>query len=67
MDGDGWQELVTLEGVYADPPSAPAHWLKVWEWNGFGFTVVSSVSGAFRQLLIISSNGSSKQIILSTD
>jgi len=66
LDGNGWQELVTLDGNYAAPPYAPARHLKVWEWNGFGFTVVSSVSGAFRQLQIISSNGSSKQIILST-
>lgn len=66
LDGDGWQELVTLDGNYAAPPYAPARHLKVWEWNGFGFTVVSSVSGTFRQLQIISSNGSSKQIILST-
>ena len=41
------QYLVTLEGEYDDPPSAPSRRLKVWEWNGFGFTVVSELEGAF--------------------
>jgi hypothetical protein len=41
LTGNGQQVLVTLEGAYDDPPSAPARRLKVWEWNGFGFTVVN--------------------------
>jgi len=66
LDADSKEELAALEAAYDDPPSGAASRLKVWEWNGFGFSAVSSVSGAFRQLQIISSNGSSKQIILST-
>jgi len=66
LDADGKEELAALEAAYDDPPSGAASRLKVWEWNGFGFSAVSSVSGAFRQLQIISANGSSKQIILST-
>jgi hypothetical protein len=58
LAGNGKQLLITLESKYDDPPSAPAEKLKVWEWNGFGFTVVSQVSGAFNQLAIArDSNG----------
>jgi hypothetical protein len=58
LAGNGKQLLITLESKYDDPPSAPGEKLKVWEWNGFGFTVVSQVSGAFNQLAIArESNG----------
>jgi hypothetical protein len=56
LTGNGKQLLVTLESQYDDPPSAPAEKLKAWEWNGFGFTVVSQVSGAFNQLAIAREN-----------
>ena len=62
--GDGRQYLVTLEGEYEDPWSAPARRLKVWEWNGFGFSVVNELDGSFdligtarienRQVLLLS-------------
>ena len=52
LTGNGKQFLVTLESEYDDPPSAPARRLKVWEWNGFGFTVVSQMQGSFSQLAI---------------
>jgi hypothetical protein len=51
-DGSGGQFLVTLESEYNDPPSRPARRIKVWEWNGFGFTVVFNVEGPFRQMSI---------------
>ena len=53
LNGDHNQELVTLEGIYTDPRSAAAHALKVWEWNGFGFTVVSGVKGTFYKMALI--------------
>ncbi|MGA2502799.1 MAG: hypothetical protein ABSG01_01760 [Anaerolineales bacterium] len=53
LDGDDSQELVALEGRYSDPRSAPALTLKVWDWNGFGFTVVSSVNGIFNKLTLV--------------
>ncbi len=40
LDGDGRQELVTVDGRYALDGSGSGEKLKVWEWNGFGFTVV---------------------------
>ncbi len=53
LDGDGSQELVTLEGSYAESRSAPAGLLKVWEWNGFGFSVVSGMEGTFTALALV--------------
>ena len=47
LTGNGKQSLVTLEGKYDDPASAPARRLKVWEWNGFGFTVVNELDESF--------------------
>jgi hypothetical protein len=52
LDGDGLQELVTIEGKYAQTGATAARRLKVWEWNGFGFTVVSSLEGAFSGLAL---------------
>jgi hypothetical protein len=58
LAGNGKQLLVTLESKYEDLFSAPAQNLKVWEWNGFGFSIVSKVQGAFNQLAIArESNG----------
>lgn len=53
LNGDTVQELVTLEGRYAGVGSGPARALKVWEWNGFGFTIVSSVEGSFSGLALV--------------
>ena len=56
LTGSGEQLLVTLESEYDDPPSTPAKQLKVWEWNGFGFTVVSQIQGTFNQLAVARTN-----------
>ena len=56
LNGDDAQELVTLEGTYADSRSAPARALKVWEWNEFGFTVVSTIEGAFDKMALVQAN-----------
>jgi hypothetical protein len=61
LNGDNLQELVTLEGSYADSRlslwsyggSASARALKVWEWNGFGFSVVSFIAGTFDELALV--------------
>jgi hypothetical protein len=53
LDGDKTQELVALEARYTDPMSASAHTLKVWEWNGFGFSVVSSLNGIFNKMTLV--------------
>jgi hypothetical protein len=56
LTGDNTQELVTLEGSYADSRSAPARALKVWEWNGFGFSVVSVITGTLYELALVRAN-----------
>jgi hypothetical protein len=53
LTGRGEQFLVTLEAQYDDPPSTPARYLKVWEWNGFGFSLVSTLEGPFGQMAIV--------------
>jgi hypothetical protein len=64
LTGNGNQFLVTLESEYDDPPSAPARSLKVWEWNGFGFTVVSKEAGSFNQLVIAQADNGPKLILV---
>ncbi len=56
LNSDNAQELVVLEGRYTDSQSAPARTLKVWEWNGFGFTVVSYVDGTFSNMTLVQAN-----------
>jgi len=53
LDADGKEELAALEAAYDDPPSGAASWLKVWEWNGFGFSAVYGLEGRFRQMQIV--------------
>lgn len=40
-DGNGKNELIVLEGSYADPHHAPARYATLWCWNGWGFSLVS--------------------------
>jgi hypothetical protein len=51
LDGDSLQELITLQGSYSHSRSAPAHALQVWEWNGFGFSSVSSLQGSYEMIV----------------
>jgi len=39
VNGDGWNELVTLEGDYISGRDGPAAHVDIWRWNGFGFTM----------------------------
>lgn len=53
VDGDGNNEVVTLEGDYAAGRDGPATYVDVWRWNGFGFTLEwRSLPGTFYQLLL---------------
>jgi hypothetical protein len=63
LDRDGPQELVTLEGRYDDPRNAPGRAVKVWEWNGFGFSLVSELEGFF-STLVSSLAGDGRVLIL---
>jgi hypothetical protein len=53
VDGDGTDEVVTLEGRYPAGRTAPATHVDVWAWNGFGFTLrARSPVGTWRQLAL---------------
>lgn len=64
LNGDDTQELVTLEGSYTHFRSTPARALKVWEWNGFGFSVVSTMEGTFNKLALVQADASRILILI---
>jgi len=64
LNGDNGQDLITLEGSYADSRSAPARALKVWRWNGFGFTVVSTMAGTFDKMALVQASDGRNLILL---
>ena len=63
LNGDGLQELVTLEGIYTDSKSASARALKAWEWNGFGFSIVSKIDGIFSKMAVVQTGDGRTQIL----
>jgi len=57
VDGDGRNEVATLEGNYATGRDGPAIHVDVWRWNGFGFTLeYRSPPGTFRELCLTDKN-----------
>lgn len=62
LDGDGHQELVTLEGRYEDSAASPARAVKVWEWDGFGFTSTAGIDRRVSRIVVLPS-GASQQVI----
>jgi poly-gamma-glutamate synthesis protein (capsule biosynthesis protein) len=40
FDGDGRNELMVLEGKYEDERHAPAHYVTMWRWNGWGYELL---------------------------
>jgi hypothetical protein len=64
LDGDGRQELVTLESSYSESIEAPAKALKVWEWNGFGFSNLARINGLFSKMAF--SQGKDGRILIIT-
>lgn len=60
VDGDGRNEVATLEGDYATGRNGPATHIDIWEWNGFGFTLEwRSPPGAMHQLCLTDVEGDS--------
>ena len=55
IDGDGFEELLALEGRYSVKRSTPAGSLTLWRWNGFGFNLDARWSGRFSQFQIVRS------------
>ena len=53
LNSDGRDELIALEGHY-DEPREMGRAVTVWEWNGFGFSLLSrGPEGSFRSLLAV--------------
>jgi hypothetical protein len=53
INQDGFDELITLESTYETPTIFPANALSVWEWNGFGFSLVSKLEGNFTEFFVV--------------
>lgn len=64
LTGTGQPLLAALEAEYADAPSAPARRLKIWEWNGFGFSLVSTLEGPFGQLALVQTPNGQNLLLL---
>jgi len=57
VDGDGRNEVLTLEGDYTTGRYGPATHVDVWHWNGFGFGLEwRSPPGTFRELRLTDGN-----------
>ena len=52
VDDDQQEELVSLETRYDRIEQTPAISLSVWEWNGFGFSLLARQDGLFSELQI---------------
>ncbi len=55
----GKQILITLDSRYALSPASPALTLSAWEWNGFGFSLLSRQTGSFSHAVVLSSDQTS--------
>lgn len=54
VDGDGWQELVALEGYYDSPFLGGS--LTVWRWRGFGFVLQDKVNRFYKTVQLMQEN-----------
>jgi len=55
LDGDGFEELVTLDGRYENIKQ-PAQTLSVWTWNGFGFSLLAQEAGSYQTLSVVNTS-----------
>ena len=61
VDGDGHNEVITLEGDYTTGRRGPATRVDVWRWNGFGFSLEwRSPPGTYHQLRLTDVNDGGK-------
>jgi hypothetical protein len=52
LDGDGLQELAAIE--YAYDSTTLSGQIVVWEWNGFGFSLVDRMDGTYASMHVLS-------------
>jgi hypothetical protein len=57
LDGDGRQELIGMETAYDVPLSSSANAISIWEWNGFGFSLLARRKGSYRWVAVYSQAG----------
>jgi len=64
VNGDGRNELVTLEGDYAVGREGPATHINIWRWNGFGFSLEHrSPPGTWRELCLTNNDDRSNIVV----
>ncbi len=66
LDGDGWQELITMDGDYNKHRYSAAKAVKIWEWNGFGFSRLEQINLPARQVFVSDNGDGSSGIVIST-
>jgi hypothetical protein len=66
LNGDGRQELVTMDGDYQTPRYLPAKAVKIWEWNGFGFSRLEQINRPARHVFISEYGDGNRGIVIST-
>ena len=55
LNQDGRVELISMEGTYNNKDIFPGKAIKLWEWNGFGFSLLASLPGQFNNFMIVRS------------
>jgi hypothetical protein len=63
LDHDGKQELVVLEGNYGNGIPILAGSLAVWQWDGFGFELVSRIEKSIDRFVIIKTTQNQEMIL----
>lgn len=53
INGDGDQELVTVQGNYEQPAFFRSGPIAIWKWNGFGFDLVQTIAGSYRHMVLL--------------
>ena len=64
VNQDGRIELVTLEGSYTDTSYSKGNAIKLWSWNGFGFSLLHEIPGNFSYFQIIQSINTNKKTLI---
>lgn len=64
VDNDGRQELVVLEGNYAERDPRAASDLAVWKWNSFGFDLVTRLDKPASQFIPVRTKNNTTLILM---
>lgn len=63
LNQDGLFELAALEGKYTHP-QGPAERLSVWQWNGFGFTLIDAAPVTAEPQAVLAANAEYPQLLI---